>query len=90
MPTQETTQLADEPRREPQQLHADLGKHVLRNLGRPSGQHRVQVRQLWPDHYRVNIFVGLDASTRIAHSYFLVTDRQGKVLNSTPAITRQY
>jgi len=71
-------------------LNANLGKHVLRSLGQPAGQYHVQIRQLWPEHYRVNIFVGLHVSTRIAHSYFLVTDKDGNVLHSTPAITRQY
>lgn len=90
MPTPQTTQLMDEPKRETQPSHTNIEKQVLSKLGRPEAQHRVQIRQLWPDHYRVNIFVGLNASIRIAHSYFLVTDGDGKVLTSTPAITRQY
>ena len=83
------TQLAD-PKREPQQLSAEIGKHVLRTLGRPGGLHQVQVRPLWPEHYRVNVFVGDAASARIAHSYFLVADSDGNVVKSIPGITRQY
>jgi hypothetical protein len=39
----------------------------------------------------VNVFVSADAgSTRVAQSYFLVTDEEGNILASTPKITRQY
>ncbi|HZY89899.1 MAG TPA: hypothetical protein VFE78_34070 [Gemmataceae bacterium] len=75
----------------PQQRSAAIGGHVLRVLGQPGALHAVQVRQLWGDHYRVNVLVGADASSvRVAHSYFLVTDGDGNVLVSTPSITRQY
>jgi hypothetical protein len=51
----------------------------------------VQVRSLWGDHYRVNVFVGPDpAMAKVAHSYFLVADGDGNILASTPTITRQY
>jgi hypothetical protein len=87
---QPDTQLADQQKRERQQI-AEIGKHVLRTLGRPGGQHQVQVRPLWRDHYRVNVFVGLDAgSAKVAHSYFLVADSEGNVVESTPRITKQY
>jgi hypothetical protein len=46
---------------------------------------------LWEDHYRVNVFVGVDAaSAKVANSYFLVADIDGNILTSTPKITRQY
>jgi hypothetical protein len=39
----------------------------------------------------VNVFVNADAgSTRVARSYFLVTDEEGNILASTPKITRPY
>ena len=70
---------------------ATIGGHVLRALGQPGALQGVQVRQLWEGHYRVNVLVGADAaSVRVAHSYFLVTDGDGNVLGSMPAITRQY
>jgi hypothetical protein len=73
------------------QREAALGGHVLQALGRPGAPYRVEVRRLWEEHYRVNVFLGADAaSARIAHSYFLVTDGDGNVLACTPAITRQY
>jgi hypothetical protein len=51
----------------------------------------LEVRSLWEDHYRVNVFVGPDAATStIAHSYFLVTDKDGAVVASDPDIARRY
>jgi hypothetical protein len=68
-----------------------IGGQVLRALGRPSALHRVQVRQLWEGHYRVNVLVGADAaSARVAHSYFLVAGEDGTILASTPKILRRY
>jgi hypothetical protein len=74
-----------------QRLYAVIGKHVLRTLGQPTDLREVQVRQLWKDHYRVNVVVGVDvASVRIAHSYFVETDGDGNVLAATPKITNLY
>ena len=74
-----------------QPRNALIGGHVLRALGQPGALHRVQVRQLWGDHYRVNVLVGADAAqAKIAHSYFLVVDPAGAILISTPAILKQY
>src|SRR5207244_4117813 len=48
-------------------------------------------RRVWADYYRVNVFVGADAaSAKVAHSYFVAADGDGKVIESTPAITRLY
>lgn len=74
--------------REPQQplkQNLELEQHVVGVLGKLENLFRVQVRPLWKDHYRVNVFVGADAaSARIAQSYFLVTDGTGAVLECTP------
>jgi hypothetical protein len=70
---------------------AEITGYVLDRLGRPRDLRSVQVRPLWNDRYRVNIFVGADvASVRIAHSYFLVVDPQGSVIAATPKITKEY
>src|SRR5262245_17260286 len=62
---------------------------VLSGLGRPRGLSHVQVKCLWDGRYRVNVFVGADVvSATVAHSYFLETDRAGKILSSSPPITR--
>jgi len=81
----------EQKHQERQQLSAAIGRHVMNALGQPADLHRVHVRQLWDDHYRVNILLGLDAaSVRIAHSYFLVTDGSGNIVASVPKITREY
>src|SRR2546430_1912890 len=85
-----------EPQEAPEQagseaLNALIGQEVLRALGGPADLLRVQVRQVWEDHYRVNVFVGASAaSARVAHSFFLGADGNGTILASTPKITRQY
>jgi hypothetical protein len=70
---------------------AAIGRHVMASLGQPINLHRIQVRRLWEDHYRVNIFIGADSATaRLVHSFFLVADSGGNILASTPKIARQY
>jgi hypothetical protein len=92
MPTkQEAEQHAGEEKQEARQQDAVLGEHVLHALGRPGDLHKVEVRRLWKDHYRVNVFVGaVTGQARVAQSYFLVTDSDGNVIESTPKIARRY
>jgi hypothetical protein len=79
------------PKQERQQLNDAIGRHVIRSLGQPGDLERVQVRHLWDDHYRVNVFIGMDAaSARVANSFFLVVDHEGNILTSNPKITKQY
>jgi hypothetical protein len=74
-----------------QRLQAAISNQVLSTLGRPTDLREVQVRQVWKDHYRVNVLVGADAaSVRVAHSYFVQTDGDGNVLAVTPKITQKY
>ena len=83
--------VAREERPQPDPLSGLIGERVLGLLGEPGGLHRVQVRALWEGHYRVNVLVGPDvASTKVAHSYFLVADPEGAILACTPEITRRY
>ena len=72
-------------------IEAAISKQVLLGLGHPESLQQVQVRFLWEDHYRANVFVGVDAATtKVAHSYFLVTDGTGNILASSPKIISQY
>jgi hypothetical protein len=92
MPTKQQAQSPPHPEKhENQQRHAVIADHVLNTLGRPGDLHKVEVRPLWDDHYRVNVLVGVDAAAvRVSHSYFLVANRDGTITASTPKITRQY
>lgn len=88
---QQEKQQRDQEKQEGKQRSALIGKNVLRALGQPADLQQVQVRQLWEDHYRANVFVGVDAaSTKVAHSYFLVVGNDGNIIASTPTITKRY
>jgi hypothetical protein len=77
--------------RDCRQLNAAIGNSVMDVLGRPPNLQRVQVQELWQDHYRVNVFVGADlVSATVTDSYFLVTDDSGKIVRSMPAIGKRY
>jgi hypothetical protein len=68
---------------------ARIKYQVLRALGKPNNLLRVQVRPLWADYCRVNVYVGTDAtSARMAHSYFVRADGDGNVV--TPTINKLY
>jgi hypothetical protein len=70
---------------------AAIAGAVLRLLGHPAGLRGVDVRPLWDNHYRANVLIGPDpTSIKIAHSFFLEADREGVILKSTPALTREY
>lgn len=87
----EKQQQAEQHDQDARHLQATIGKQVMQSLGQPNNLQKLEVRHLWKDNYRVNIFVGQDAaSLRVAHSYFLLTDGSGKVVASNPKITRQY
>lgn len=82
---------ADGEKRVDLQLSTTIGEQVLHTLGKPVGFHRIQVRRLWGDRFRVNVFIGADAaSVIIAHSFFLVADEAGKITAATPKITKRY
>ncbi len=74
-----------------QHHQALIGEQVMQSLGQPTSYHQVQVRKLWSGRFRVNVFVGADLSSAIvAHSFFLVTDDDGRIVAATPRITKQY
>jgi hypothetical protein len=92
LPEQSPTERNQESeRKEGSLLEAIVLDNVMERLGQPLGNHRVQVRRVWGENYRVNVFVGADvASFTIAHSYFLLADRDGKILTCSPPIERVY
>ena len=96
MPTKEhdkqhDKQLASRDNQERQHLNAVIGDHVMHGLGHPADLLRVQVRHLWEGRYRVNILAGVDvASVKVVHSYFVVADGDGNIVESSPKIMKQY
>ena len=88
--TLEPTQGAEQLKPEPTPVDVVIVREVLARLGRPADLHRVQVKPVSNSKYRVNVYVRDAASYRVAHSYFLETDGAGKILVSSPAITRAY
>jgi hypothetical protein len=68
-----------------------IREQVIHALGKPIDLRNVQVREVWSNHYRVNVIVGEYASSvRVANSYLLVVDSEGKLIAATPPITKQY
>jgi len=88
---QEPKRRSEQELQESRSLEAVIRAHVMEDLGQPASLLHVQVRLLWGSNYRVNIFVGPDvASAKVAHSFFLAVDGEGKILASNPAIARRY
>ena len=51
----------------------------------------MQVKRVWGDNYRANLFVGADATSfTVAHSFFLRADGNGKILACSPPLMRTY
>jgi hypothetical protein len=89
--TEQTDQDNQLARQKRDTLNELIAKQVVQLLGSPTDLFNVQVRPLGGDRYRVNIFVGKYAtSARIADSFFLTADDEGKILNSSPEIARLY
>ena len=72
-------------------LNSLVREQVIHALGEPANLLNVQVRLLWGVNYRVNVFVGANMTcASISNSFFVATDGTGNIVQSTPAIKRQY
>lgn len=88
---QQAKQHAEQEHQQDEKRSALIGGEVIRRLGQPEGLRRVDVRQLWECRYRVNVLVGENnATARVLHSFFLVTDGDGNVVSAEPKLSRQY
>jgi hypothetical protein len=68
-----------------------IGEQVVHRLGTPGDLLMLQVRPIVGNHYRVNVVVGKQiTASRIAHSFFLLVDADGNIVNSCPNIARRY
>jgi hypothetical protein len=89
--TQQPKQHEDPEQHKRAMLNALIGEQVIHVLGQPDNLLQMQVRLLWQNHYRVNVLIGADAaSARIANSYFVKSDSDGNIVESTPKISKQY
>jgi hypothetical protein len=87
----ELDEQAGTERKRAEELALAVGASVMKVLGRPEHLFRVSAVRLWANQYRVNVQTGVDAvSVRIAHSYFVSTDENGKIIESVPPIARCY
>jgi hypothetical protein len=68
-------------------LNSLVREQLISTLGKPADLLSVQVRPLWGTNFRANVFIGANiACAKIIHSYFLVTDDDGNILESTPTM----
>ena len=82
---------ADSEKRVAERRYAAIVRSVMEVLGRPADFLRATVRPIAGHNYRVNVVTGLDVtSARIAHSFFVTADENGKLTGSTPAIRKCY
>jgi hypothetical protein len=89
--TQQRDQPKDLEKQQREALKDLIGEQLLHTLGEPGNLVKVQVRRLWENYYRVNVYVGVDVvSAKVAHSYFLTADGEGNIIESTPKIIRRY
>ncbi len=89
--TEQCKQQAEQAKQTHERRRGVIAGQVLQALGRPATLFRVEVRLLWDNHYRANLFFGADVvSTRIAHSFFVVADDDGNIVTSKPEITKTY
>jgi hypothetical protein len=82
------TKLLGESAADPEVIaEAAIRKRVLEDINRTGPPMRVRVNRLWENHYRVNVYAGHDVlSACITHSYFVVADASGGVVESTPVL----
>ncbi len=91
MTSAQRTERRQEEHSHSEQLISRVRQQVLRTLGTPPGWHEVQVRPLWDGRFRANVLVGENiTSFTITHSFFLVTDDSGTVLESSPQLLKRY
>jgi hypothetical protein len=75
----------------PGPLEAEVARSVLDMLGIPPRLYRVVVRRVVHLKFRANVFIGAGAGIfRVAHSFFLEVNTQGKIIDSSPDISRMY
>ena len=84
-----STETATQPSRDDRAK--EVCQSVLRLLGRPLDLFRISAVRLWDNQYRVNVQTGADVvSARVSHSFFVLVDEKGNVVESNPSLARVY
>ena len=64
-----------------------IAEQVIHRLSQPKNMLAIHIHKLWTDRYRANVFVGANfATSTLLRSFFLVTDGDGNITQSTPTI----
>ena len=72
-------------------LEGVVAMSVMCALGQPADFLRASARRVSPNTYRVNVFIGPHvASAKVAHSFFVEADNDGKVVSSNPPVKKMY
>jgi len=75
-----------------------LERQVIERLGEPENLHKIAVKPLWDDFYRVNVICEEEAEGiqmalsqyRITDSFFVQASPEGGIIRSKPEITKRY
>ena len=70
-----------------------IADRVFERLGRPRDLFRIQIRQLWGDKFRVNVYRETDTTQalpriQMTDSFFVTTDHD--TMTSRPTIEKKY
>jgi len=76
------------------ELEGVIKKQIFEVIGTVSGMTRFKAKRLWDYNWRVNIWCEYEAETelsvlkktRITHSYFIRTDKEGAITHSDPPL----
>jgi hypothetical protein len=72
-------------------LEAVVADGVMSALGVPADFLRVSARLIRTGRYRVNVFAGAHwGAARVAHSFFVTADGNGRILASAPPVAREH
>ena len=70
-----------------------IADRVFERLGKPRDLFRIQIRPLWSDYFRVNVYREVEASqalprVEMTDSFFVTTDHES--FTARPVIERKY
>ena len=73
-------------------LESVIKKQVIEAIGKIDGMQKIRARNVFDSNWRVDIFCASDAEeclvpkVNIKYSYFIKTDAEGSIINSSPEL----